>query len=302
VVGVSIGWSLMFLFLFLLRYSDYRFRRFERALVLFTALGSVALFLVPTNRLLSFGTWFWYTPYFLAGLFCIGAFTYRTIANPTRHRALLLVGVLGQLAPGAHDVLWIHGSAAFSSIHWMALSFPISLIMMSIVLADDMARTRAALGSMNTVLEARVTAARNELEASYENNRAAERDRITSQERVKLMRDMHDGVGTRLSLLLSSLSRGKVSSDEVEDAVRGTLEELHLLVDARSPSTSTLIDALANLRYRLEPRFAASGIETGWEIGPGTENITLSARRPCMSCVLSRNPSPTPSATANLNA
>ncbi|MBN9549632.1 MAG: hypothetical protein J0H31_12350, partial [Alphaproteobacteria bacterium] len=102
---------------------------------------------------------------------------------------------------------------------------------------------------------------------------------IGAEERLRLMRDMHDGVGTRLSLLLSGLSRGEISIDEVTHAVRGSLEELHLLLDARGPNTATLIEALANLRYRLEPRLTALGVETRWEIDPGAESLVLSAEK-----------------------
>lgn len=276
-VSASLGWSLGLIWIFLLRFSDYRWRGFEIALAAFTIAGSATLFMVPTDRFMALSPWLWYVPQFLIGIFCVGAFTYRTISKPTLHRAILLVGILGQMGPAVHDVLWIEGAGSFSSILWMALSFPVVLILTSVLLADDMARTRAALGNVNKVLESRVTAARQDLEELYESKRATEREAIGTEERLRLMRDMHDGVGTRLSLLLSGLTRGEISGGEVEDAVRDSLEELHLLLDARGPSTTTLIDALANLRYRLGPRLAAVGVETRWEVGAGAETLVLSA-------------------------
>ena len=246
-------------------------------LAAFTVAGSLLLFILPTSRFMALSPWVWYLPQLLIGLFCVGAFTHRTISKPTLHRVILLIGVLGQIGPAIHDVLWIGGLGSFSSVLWMALSFPVTLILTSVLLADDMARTRAALGSVNKVLEARVAAARQDLEMVYESRRIAEREAIGAEERLRLMRDMHDGVGTRLSLLLSGLTRGEISAMEVEHAVRASLEELHLLLDARGPSTATLIDALANLRYRLGPRLTAVGVETRWEIDPAAENLTLSA-------------------------
>jgi signal transduction histidine kinase len=276
-VSASLGWSLCFICIFLLRMCDYRWRMFEIVLAAFTVIGSIALLVVPSAHFMAVSPWIWYIPLFFVGLFCVGAFTYRTIAKPTLHRVILLVGVLGQIGPAVHDILWIQGTGSFSSVLWMALSFPVVLIMTSVLLADDMAKTRAALGNMNKLLETRVAAARSELEALYENRRATEREAVGTEERLRLMRDMHDGVGTRLSLLLSGLTRGDISTGEVEDAVRASLEELHLLIDARGPSTATLIDALANFRYRLGPRLAAVGVETRWEIGAGAENLVLSA-------------------------
>ncbi|RTL93691.1 MAG: hypothetical protein EKK31_31920 [Hyphomicrobiales bacterium] len=278
-VSASLGWSLGFVWVFLLRFSDHRWPRFETALAVFTIIGSTALFMVPTDRFMALSPWLWYLPLAAIGLFCVGAFTRRAIAEPTPHRVVLMVGVLAQLGPAFHDLLWIQGSGAFSSVLWMALSFPLLLVLTSALLADDVARTRAALGSMNKILEARIMVARRELESLYESRRRTEREAIGAEERLRLMRDMHDGVGTRLSLLLSGLSRGEISIDEVTHAVRGSLEELHLLLDARGPNTATLIEALANLRYRLEPRLTALGVETRWEIDPGAESLVLSAEK-----------------------
>ncbi len=278
-VSASLGWSLGFVWVFLLRFSDHHWPKFEAALAAFTIIGSAALFMVPTSRFMALSPWLWYVPQAAIGLFCVGAFTRRTITEPTPHRVVLMVGVLAQIGPAIHDILWIQGTGAFSSMLWMALSFPVLLVLTSALLADDVARTRAALGGMNKVLEARITVARQELESLYESRRRTEREAIGAEERLRLMRDMHDGVGTRLSLLLSGLTRGEISSDEVTHAVQGSLEELHLLLDARGPNTATLIDALANLRYRLEPRLTALGVETRWEVDPGAESLVLSAEK-----------------------
>lgn len=273
----TLGWSVTPMWVFLLRFSDYRWPRFERFLTLFTILGTAVLLALPAPWFTTVAPWIWYVPLEAIGVFCVGAFTFRTITAPTTHRLIVVGGYLALIAPAVHDVLWIVGIAPFSSIVWSAISFPLQLVLISIVLADDLAKVRAALAGMNRVLEARVADARAELERLYQRRRASEREAVSTEERLRLMREMHDGVGTRLSLLLSGLNRGAISTEEVTLAVQGSLEELHLLLDARGPSTTTLIDALANFRYRLEPRLAAAGVETRWEVGDDAEKIVLSA-------------------------
>ncbi|MBN9550478.1 MAG: hypothetical protein J0H31_16775, partial [Alphaproteobacteria bacterium] len=177
-VSASLGWSLGFVWVFLLRFSDHRWPRFEAALAVFTIIGSAALFMVPTDRFMALSPWLWYMPQAAIGLFCVGAFTRRAIAEPTPHRVVLMIGVLAQLGPAIHDLLWIQGSGAFSSVLWMALSFPVLLVLTSALLADDVARTRAALGSMNKILETRIAVARRELESLYESRRRTEREAI----------------------------------------------------------------------------------------------------------------------------
>jgi signal transduction histidine kinase len=190
---------------------------------------------------------------------------------------LLALGFLTLPGPAFNDFLWSIDAIPFATVLWLPLVFPTMLIMTSILLADDVARVRAALGSMNRVLEERVESARAELARSYEQSRETEREAISAQERLRLVRDMHDGVGTRLTLLLSGLQKGVVSSPEIQQGVEEALEEMRLLIDAQSPNTATVVEAAANLRYRLEPRLAAAGVATVWQVQPAAEMITLPA-------------------------
>jgi hypothetical protein len=61
-VSASLGWSLGLIWIFLLRFSDYRWRGFEIALAAFTIAGSAALFMVPTDRFMALSPWLWYVP------------------------------------------------------------------------------------------------------------------------------------------------------------------------------------------------------------------------------------------------
>ena len=113
--------------------------------------------------------------------------------------------LIAQVAPAVHDLLWTFGVFTFASIQWFPLSFPILLVVMALVLADDVATTKSALRDANTDLELKIAAARQELDELYETKRKADAEAVTVEERHRLMRDMHDGVGTHLSLLLTSL-------------------------------------------------------------------------------------------------
>ncbi|MGH6709802.1 MAG: sensor histidine kinase [Bradyrhizobium sp.] len=59
--------------------------------------------------------------------------------------------------------------------------------------------------------------------------------------------------------------------------VQSSLDELRLLIDARSASTDTLVDAISNLRHRLDSRLVPLGVETEWEVVDGAEDLILGA-------------------------
>ena len=48
--------------------------------------------------------------------------------------------------------------------------------------------------------------------------------------------------------------------------LRGSLDQLKLSIDAMNLAPGDITALLANLRYRLEPRFAASDVELQWDV------------------------------------
>ncbi len=276
-ISASLGWVALAEWLFLMRYVHIRMPRFERGMVTYLTIGTVVLFLLPASVYAPVDAFAWRIPIFLSGIFCVTAFTTIAFRNPTRSRVLIAAGMFAQIAPALHDLLWLTGYIPFTAVQWFPLSFPALFVVMGLVLADDIATTRRALREANTDLERKVIAAREELNQMYERQRLQDADRFKLEERGRLMREMHDGVGTHLSLLLSGLQRGKLRDEEVRDAVQLSMDELRLLLDARSPSTETLVEAISNLRHRLEPRLQLAGAATSWQVDDYAENAALSA-------------------------
>lgn len=276
-VAASLGWSALPLYIFLTRYVGWRNAAFERSIIAFTAIGTVALFLIPAWMFSRFDAIVWRLPILLTGIYCMAVLAYETFRAPNTPRLLMACALAAQVAPAVHDLLWLLGVISYSATQWFPLSFPFLLLVMGLALADDVATAKFALRNANADLELKIAAARKELDELYEKKRQSDAEAVTIEERHRLMRDMHDGVGTHLSLLLSGLKGGKLSSSEVTDGIQSSLDELRLLIDARSSSTETLVDALANLRHRLASRLASFGVRTLWEVDDGTEELKLGA-------------------------
>lgn len=276
-ISVTLGLAALPLWVFFTRYVGRRIAPFEKFILVFTLAGSVLLWFVPAGIYVVTETLAWRTPMLLSGFFCVFVVIRETIRHPSRSRLLMACALIAQVAPASHDLLWTFGVFPFASILWFPLSFPVLLGVMALVLADDVATTKSALREANADLEEKIAVATAELDALYETKRRADAEAATVEERHRLMRDMHDGVGTHLSLLLTSLKGGALSHKDVTDGVQQSLDELRLLIDARSSSTQTMVDALSNLRHRLEGRLAPLGITTRWEVADGAEALKLSA-------------------------
>jgi signal transduction histidine kinase len=85
-------------------------------------------------------------------------------------------------------------------------------------------------------------------------------------ERARILRDMHDGVGSHITTAIRQLEEGNASREEVLQTLRDSLDHLKLSIDTMNLPSGDINALLANLRYRLEPRFLACNIPWQWDV------------------------------------
>lgn len=119
---------------------------------------------------------------------------------------------------------------------------------------------------LNASLAERLRAREAELEASHRKLRGIERLQTISDERQRLMQDMHDGLGSSLISAIRSVEGGGMSDDKVSQILKSCLDDLKLTLDSLEPVEADLLLLLATLRYRLEPRLEGTGVSLRWEV------------------------------------
>jgi signal transduction histidine kinase len=124
----------------------------------------------------------------------------------------------------------------------------------------------ASLAQLNAGLAQRLQAREAELELSYQRLREAEMRQTISDERQRLMQDMHDGLGSYLISAIRSVERGDASGLQVSQILKDCLDDLKLTIDSMEPVEADLLLLLATLRFRLEPRLEGTGIALLWEV------------------------------------
>jgi len=96
--------------------------------------------------------------------------------------------------------------------------------------------------------------------------REGELEQSRALERTRILRDMHDGVGSHISTAIRQLESKLATSAEVLQTLRDSLDQLKLSIDVIHLAPGDITALLANLRYRLEPRFKTSGIALQWDV------------------------------------
>lgn len=103
-----------------------------------------------------------------------------------------------------------------------------------------------------------------ELTAEFALRREAETARMLAEERQRIMRDMHDGVGGQLVALMTQVRTGATDPETLASELRRTLDDLRLMIDSLDPACADLSVALGMLRRRSEGLVGAQGPAIEW--------------------------------------
>lgn len=180
-------------------------------------------------------------------------------------RLMGFVGLLNVLV-AMRDWLVIRVSGSFDFVPWLRFSsLLMGLALGFIVLTRFRAASRQARDLMTHMAE-RVAEKEQALVASYGQLDQLTREQERGAERSRVLRDMHDGVGAHISSAIRQLQSGNVSNGELLQTLRDSLDQLKLSVDAMNLPAGDIAALLASLRYRLEPRLKAAGIDLQWDV------------------------------------
>lgn len=165
---------------------------------------------------------------------------------------------------------------AIHRINLLHLGADLVLVAMGGLLTARFVRTLGSLEHMNLTLESRVADRERELAANYARMAALEREHAAAQERQRIMREIHDGMGSQLFVALSRLERGGMDARETADALRGCIAEMRLALDTLAPQEMDFRSTLGNFLFRWRGQLVACGIRPRWEIAVPDEDLQVS--------------------------
>ena len=158
----------------------------------------------------------------------------------------------------------------FLTTNALIIGSALEMILMAFALAYrfNMIRRQATLDveQANAGLGARLRERDAELTASHLQLREIEHRQTLSEERRRLMQDMHDGLGSSLTTALRVVEHGRLDDAEVAQVLKGCIDDLKLAIDSMEPVQADLLLLLATLRFRLGPRLESTGITLRWEV------------------------------------
>ncbi len=208
----------------------------------------------------------WYATLSLAFVVLLPLFIHKAVRGGSVAHKIVAAAMLLNTLVGLRDIYAFRLSPTYGGttmLRYSAVVFALALAYVVIMRLRSASRqVRALMASMASQVLQKEKA----LHLSYQRVEQLAREQERAGERARILRDMHDGVGSHISTAIRQLQSGKASDGEVLRTLRDSLDQLKLSIDAMNVPPGDINALLANIRYRLEPRFMACDIQLLWEV------------------------------------
>lgn len=179
---------------------------------------------------------------------------------------MVVCGVFGCTALGMTDWMLQNNVISPEGFYFGAYMPALCFIVFGTLMYRRYVAAIAEVELVNASLAERLKVREAELEASHRRLREIEMRQTISDERQRLMQDMHDGLGSSLISAIRSVERGDLSDARVSQILKDCLDDLKLTIDSMEPVEADLLLLLATLRFRLEPRLEGTGVNLRWDV------------------------------------
>jgi signal transduction histidine kinase len=197
------------------------------------------------------------------------------LRTPTFMVKGIVLAIAIALAAAVHDFLVYVGVLPYGSAALLNIATPVLVVALGAALIELFVRSLADVEKTNAELESRIHEREQLLKRNFDRLRESERVKASAQERQRIMQDMHDGLGSQLLSSLMLVERGALTNEQVAQILRESIDDMRLAIDALAAEDSDLLSALGNLRYRMEPRLKAAGMELQWDARGLPEEIDI---------------------------
>lgn len=209
----------------------------------------------------------WYVMFALTFFGFVAWFVGKALRTRSTSHQLVALAALINIFVGLYDLYVLRFSDDYRDntyLRYSSVLFGFTLLYIVIMRFRDVSLQAREL--MET-LSQRITQKEKELDSTYAKLAETHRAEVQATERAKVLRDMHDGVGSHLSVAMRQLQSEAFSRSDVLHTVNDALDHLKLSVDAMHLPPGDVTSMLANLRYRLNSRLKHAGIELFWKVG-----------------------------------
>lgn len=149
------------------------------------------------------------------------------------------------------------------------------LAAMGVLLSARFVRSVQALRELNESLESRIAGSERELAGNFKRLAELERQNAASEERKLIMREIHDGLGSKLFTSLSRVERGAMDAAQMAASLRACISDMRLALEALSPDVDDLLTAFGDFMFRWQAELQAVSVRCDWSIDVAGDTLRM---------------------------
>jgi signal transduction histidine kinase len=167
---------------------------------------------------------------------------------------------------GIHDVIYMTSQSSPDQIY--IFPYATLAVIFSFLYASQRQHIQALyqVENLNESLSSKLVQRESELNIQHAKLVEAERNQTLLLERQRLVRDMHDGIGSSLMTTLAIAKQGQASPERMTDVLRDCLDDLKNVIESLEPIEHDLATLLGMLRQRLGKRIEEAGLKIIWQV------------------------------------
>jgi signal transduction histidine kinase len=255
--------------LFSVRMSNNGVIGWTRALILFVASGLIYLtcaLLFKQSVLNDVGTFLWLPGLTVFAVLAVFNLLIKAMKQPNIDALLLSLCFFVALVLSVNDWMVVAGVGYRHNAQLLQFGAIPILLVFSITLLRRFLANAQALTLVNQNLELLITEKTAALEAEFKRNANLEYQNLLAEERERIMRDMHDGVGGSLIRLIAMLKQNTVRDRQLKAHLQSALDDLRMMIDSLEEFDHDVGAVLGVFRHRVEPQLQSTGIQLEWYV------------------------------------
>ena len=263
---MTFGYSMLSIIFFIHRYEGHYSTKIEKILLTYVVALSLPFLNQDLEWIMFYAYHIWSPAIALIGFYAL-YFILGTYNRTKQDRLIpIFIGGFAIMVFGPHDLLLALQVIPKQSPYMMHFAALLVIVVIGTTLITRFVQSMNVVEHYNRQLQAEVHRNTSDMEYSYRQVQKLMRKYTVAEERQRIMRDIHDGIGGQLVAILASLDSGEVAQTQLKADIKSALQDLRLVIDSLDEESDDLPTLLGMLRMRLSDQFANAKLKLHWKV------------------------------------
>lgn len=266
VLSLCFGYSMLGVVMFIHRYAGQFPKKMEYWMIGITLVLSLPFAHSDTEWAIRYSQVIWNPALALLGFYTLGFVVFHYIKYKETRLIPIMTAGSGLMIYGMHDLILVLQLIPKQSpfmIHFAAL---LVVVVNATTLINRFVQSMNVVEHYNQELQNEVKRKTDDIEHGYRQVKQLTQKYTLAEERQRIMRDIHDGIGGQLVATLVSLESGKVSQEQLKANLKSALQDLRMVIDSLDYEAEDLPTLLGMLRMRLSDQLANARLTLHWKV------------------------------------